>query len=72
MLMVRICAMRVLRKNATHELTDAHMNELRHLLNHYFSVNLILCLVELKLSFLLLSVQHDSSRVSEALLHSIF
>ena len=61
---VRISAVGVFSQDATHELTDAHVNQLGDLLYHDFAVDLILCLIELKLPFFFLRVEHYTSRVS--------
>ena len=70
--MVRVSAVGVLGQNATHELAYAHMDEFGDFFDHDFSVYSVLCLVELILSSLLLSVEHDSSGVGKALPHAFF
>ena len=71
MSMLRVSAVGVIGEDFAHELTDAHIKKLRDFLDHNLSVDLILWLIELKLSLLFLSVEHDSAGVGEALLHAI-
>ena len=70
--MIRVSAVGVLGENATHELAYAHVYEFGDFFDHDFSVYLVLSLVELILSSLLLSVEHDSSRVRKPLPHALF
>ena len=62
--------MSVICQDAGHEPIDAHVNELGNLLYHDLSVDSIFGLVELKLTLLFLSIEHELSGVDQALAHT--
>ena len=70
--MVRVRAMGVFGEDAPHKLCNAHVNKFAHLFHHYFAVDPILWLVELKLSFFFLGIEHDFACVGQAFLHAVF